>query len=1058
MPLNKRLSLFFSLFLSSVLVYSQYCDPYTYCDTKFEWISLGQHKINLPSNCYSWRVDDRTATDTLYVSPSQGGLLSAKILKYQDVLVFAYVDWNKSNSFSSNETYELTGSYQDATGHKYLLSTPSGVNSGTYRLRMQVIYSLDHYLDGGGPCYNGAYHYVDITLKVTEDIPAPGGGGTYCEAKGSSYYCGFYWIANVRAQTDGPTFNNSSGCERYGDFTNKEIFWSTGNTYDVTLTNYRTTTVGVLSWVFIDWNNDYDFDDPGETFQAGLNNGTQTCTVIVPTGIPSGSRRMRVFSTLWIETAKSCGTDNYGEWEDYTVVVTNTQNPPPGCVQRASYVPAHLSNGHCTDLDTISWGAVPGATHYDFSLFPFGQSTPLFTKRVSTNMVVIPGGLLETSKNYEILAEAINPNGKARNCIKSRFTTAPDFGDIRFTPDTLVAMCRGRSLQISATVSPFKPGDTYYWDDQDNMLNNSNILDPILTATKAGNRTIDFVLTNSYGCSTRETIYLDIEQSAAGSYLKDSEGEVCVGDYFETKIIPANPDVLPNAQMTVELLDTLTGQYNPTSDVILPNGVVRLTPAAIGDYTYRIKFEMGSCVDYTNEIKVESFLIPDMPITNFVGYNSFCRSEGHELQVLNYTTGLTWNTGRKGTNHPLFESGIFNVTYTTQQGCSRTSPDIEIILKESPAKPNIQVLTQAPFCEGTEVVLTSDAEGQKLWSTGQIDDTIRVTKSGNYLITARHPNGCSNTSIPAGIEFKNLPQKPLIHAVYPTPLCDGDSVVILNQTGRPVTWSNGAQGDMLIYKDDFELFASIEEHGCENVSETFDFSFGSNPEKPTVSASPEGPYCKGDEVTLSTDHQGTIKWSTGIAKPILKVLNSGSFVAIAEGENGCTTASDALEVTFNDNPVKPIIELGEDLISVTNAENDLFYRWFKETNEIDGDGSPELEVYESGVYTVQAKSDMGCTSALSDGVFYASKTTSVGEFNSTEFSIYPMPFDKYFNIEGEDVIEGVVIYDAQGKQIDQISVKYITQTHVEITIENPGYYIVKVKSASGLKALPVISK
>jgi hypothetical protein len=71
----------------------------------------------------------------------------------------------------------------------------------------------------------------------------------------------------------------------------------------------------------VDWNNDYDFDDAGESYtMAGSPGvGPYTTTINPPAG-SSGSHRLRT-RIVYNATPLACGGASYGEVEDYTIIV-----------------------------------------------------------------------------------------------------------------------------------------------------------------------------------------------------------------------------------------------------------------------------------------------------------------------------------------------------------------------------------------------------------------------------------------------------------------------------------------------------------------------------------------------------------------------------------------------------------------------------------------------------------------------------------------------------------------------------------------------------------------
>ena len=88
--------------------------------------------------------------------------------------------------------------------------------------------------------------------------------------------------------------------------------------------------------VWIDWNNDYDFDDANEEIgtaavAVGSGNVTENFTINVPSGQATGTYRMRIVQeeSGSAGTISPCGTFDWGSVEDYTIEIiaesTNTK-------------------------------------------------------------------------------------------------------------------------------------------------------------------------------------------------------------------------------------------------------------------------------------------------------------------------------------------------------------------------------------------------------------------------------------------------------------------------------------------------------------------------------------------------------------------------------------------------------------------------------------------------------------------------------------------------------------------------------------------------------------
>ncbi len=209
-------------------------------------------------------------------------------------------------------------------------------------------------------------------------------GNQYCDSNGNSV--SDEYISKVELGTISNTTGASSG--GYANYTAQSTDLSKGTSATITITPTWTGTKYNEGYaVFIDYNNDGDFTDSGETVwtKAASKTSPVSGTFTVPATATTGATRMRV-SLKYNGVPTSCESFNYGEVEDYTVNIVGSAPPVTYCA----------SNGNSTSDEYISRvqiGSINktsgvGTTSTGYSNFT-STSTNL-SKGTSTTITITP--------------------------------------------------------------------------------------------------------------------------------------------------------------------------------------------------------------------------------------------------------------------------------------------------------------------------------------------------------------------------------------------------------------------------------------------------------------------------------------------------------------------------------------------------------------------------------------------------------------------------------------------------------------------------------------------
>lgn len=183
----------------------------------------------------------------------------------------------------------------------------------------------------------------------------------YCASTSTG---GTSYISNVTTTGGSTNISNASGgysASGYGDFSAQSVTCQQSLSFTLNIQNNDD--VGVS--VYVDWNNDLDFSDAGETVaNAGgylSSPYLYSPTISVDVAQPLGSYRMRIRTNWSSTTPAACGSISRGETEDYTLIVTAA----PSCTAPTAPVVSGVSNSAAT----LSWTASVSAPTNGYDLY-----------------------------------------------------------------------------------------------------------------------------------------------------------------------------------------------------------------------------------------------------------------------------------------------------------------------------------------------------------------------------------------------------------------------------------------------------------------------------------------------------------------------------------------------------------------------------------------------------------------------------------------------------------------------------------------------------------------
>ena len=169
---------------------------------------------------------------------------------------------------------------------------------------------------------NGCQSSTEVSVN---DESTDGPGLQYCESQGAN--TNYEWINAIFVNGSNYASGNDDG---YGDYTSIVLPLEKNATHQLTLVpGYTSTTYNEYWKVWIDYNRDGDFSDPGEQVASIGPRVGSTMVQFTPPQNAQGTTRMRI-SMRYGSAPTFCANINYGEVEDYTIEWIEEENANNG--------------------------------------------------------------------------------------------------------------------------------------------------------------------------------------------------------------------------------------------------------------------------------------------------------------------------------------------------------------------------------------------------------------------------------------------------------------------------------------------------------------------------------------------------------------------------------------------------------------------------------------------------------------------------------------------------------------------------------------------------------
>jgi hypothetical protein len=583
----------------------------------------------------------------------------------------------------------------------------------------------------------------------------------------------------------------------------------------------------------------------------------------------------------------------------------------------------------------------------------------------------------------------------------------------------------------------------------------------LITGLMAGSSTINYTVTNSFGCSTTASKTIIVNPVPAATTQVNGNTTFCTGGSVTLVAPPADSYLWSNNATTQSITVNASGSYSVTATLsgcvgtsipvavtvnALPSANITASAAAIcpgasatlsvpaaatylwsngaltqsiatstpGTYTVTVTNANG-CSATSAPVTISAAAVPSVTVTPN-GPVNFCTGSS---VVLNSSasagSSYLWSNGATTPNITASTSGVYFVTVTNAAGCQTMSNNI-VVNAQQAFTASATALSPTTVCQGTPVTMVASPGATYLWSNGATTQGVNVTTGGPITVTVTSASGCTATSAPINVTVLAVPNA-TINASGPLTFCEGASVNLTATGGSSYHWSTGANT------------ASISANAAGNYVVTVTAANGcTDAEQVTVNVNAvpsanvvfdgNSVLCPGETLTLTAAPGNTYAWSTGATTNEITVSNAGTYGVTVTGSNGCSANSGNIVVTA-----------GQASASTLNV------------TALDAYTLNGVEYMTSGTFTQVIQNEVGCDSTITLNL---TLTAGINELNGVAYEVYPNPTADQFTIDASQAVYGAYsIQDAQGKLVKEGMMNGVSTT-VDLNEVARGIYFLRI--------------
>lgn len=415
------------------------------------------------------------------------------------------------------------------------------------------------------------------------------------------------------------------------------------------------------------------------------------------------------------------------------------------------------------------------------------------------------------------------------------------------------SICKNDNVTLIAVSS----AGTYHWNSGQNTA--------AITVSPAVSSTYTVLVTDENGCTN--TASKEIIVNPLPQLYVSGQTTICQGDTAHLNATGGVSYSWSNGQYDADIYVTTSGTYTVTAT------------------------SANGCMAVSNV----NVTVNPLPVASVTESVEICHGQQAQL-VADATTGCTytWSTGsHQGTTY-VTEPGVYQVTVTNANQCSRVYPSV-VVVHELPV---ISVNGETNICQGQSATLTVTGATSYSWSTGEVSSEISVSPISNttYSVTGTDGNGCSNT-VQKVVTVEELP---VVQILGERTLCQGQSTVLTATGASTYQWGTGSTSQSIMVSPNVSTNYTVTAYSASGCSAITSAAVTVNV-LPSIIFSGNTTICQGQSTTIVVTGGNNYVWSTGATTNSINVTEPGVYKVNVTNSLNCMR-SDSVTIVVWDNP------------------------------------------------------------------------------------------------------------------------------------------------------------